>query len=1013
MSNTSTQGQAHITPVSLSFVESHSLSTTEALTQYSSSVSTGLTSQEVARRLASFGRNELQEQPGETILQKIIEQITEPMVELLLGAAVLSFLISLFSHGDKEDLPSWVEPAVIFVIVVVNTLIGIYQDYNAERSMESLKRLQAKSCEVLRDGSFSYIDSALLVPGDIVRLKVGEIVPADCRVIKLMTPDFKVNESIFTGEPFPVSKETEPVRANADMADRKCMVYSASTVEFGTIVALVVKTGNSTMLGSIKTLVEEAKEDIKDDLTPLRKQLANFGSTLSYIISIICVLIWLISIPKFFDEVHNGVVRAALYYFKQAVALGVAAIPEGLPAVITTCLALGTRRMVAKNALVRKLSKVETLGCTTVICSDKTGTLTRNEMFASTLLLLDGDAKAVRWSVSGVGYSTDGEFKAVGHRHSLDGSAPLRFAEACLLGSEATIVDGKPRGIVTECALIALSRKLVKARADFDENKYEKMCQLPFTGFRKVGSCIINDIQAKSLRLVTKGAAEIVIKSSDFYLDLQGNVHPMTEAQREELLKMCLLEASQGYRMLGVAYRDESNLPALNQLEVDEEKRNHLYKSFIELPNEERLEQKMIFVGATAISDPVRAEVPAAVQRCREAGIVVVMITGDQKETAESIGRQLGFGNSAKTFVGKDLDEMTPLKLAEELRQSVRNKTPLIFARTNPTHKRMIVKALTDAEEIVAMTGDGSNDAPALKQASIGIAMGVAGTDVAKEASDIILLDDNFNSIVNAIEEGRTIYANMKAFIKYMISSNIGEVVSIFLTSFLGIPEGFNSIQLLWVNLVTDGVPATALSFNPPEADIMTKNPRKKSEALLNRNTLIRFLIIGSYVGFATVGIFIYYYTSYSWAGDNHQLVSYWKLSHWTKCKEWESQGVVNACDEFIRNKAKASTLSLTVLVIIEMFNSLNALSENLSLFTVGMFANIWLVRAIFLSTFLHCLILYIPFFNNVFSVVPLTFRDWILVLLFSLPVVLIEEVLKYLNRSQAKAQSLLHKKTE
>lgn len=1013
MSDNSQKEETSLTPVSISFVEAQALSIADAVKRYSSSLSTGLSTKEAERRLEVFGPNELSEPPGETIFEKILEQLSDTMVQLLLGAAVISFLISIISEREEHDLPAWVEPSVIFMIIVMNTLVGIYQDYNAERSMENLKKLQSKVCEVLRDGEFQEVPSTTIVPGDIVRLKVGDVVPADCRVLKLVSPELKVDESIFTGEPEPASKDTEPIPASTQLADSRCMLFSASVIQQGISVSLVAKTGEITQLGKIKKSVQEAAESDKDNLSPLKKQLADFGKTLTTAISIICLVIWLISVPKFFDAVHGSVIKAALYYFKQAVALGVAAIPEGLPAVITTCLALGTIRMVRKNAVVRKLNKVETLGCTTVICSDKTGTLTRNEMFASKFFLLGENASPLEWTVKGVGYSFDGAIEPVNHTHTLNTQAARIFVESCLVGNEAKVIDGKPRGMVTECALIALSSKIKRSRFELEESNFEKVFDFPFTGFRKMSSCIVRDLKTGSTQLLSKGAAEVLVDKCSRYIDAEDRVRDFSAEERKRLIALINEKAAEGFRMLGVAYRDEKDFPKMGELKDSEDRSSEAFRFFVDQQNVKSVESEMIFVGYIAISDPVRAEVPEAVRKCREAGINVFMITGDKKETAEAIGKQIGFGSGVKTFLGSELDQLSALSLTNELKRAMANKQSIIFARVNPDHKKTIVKALLALEEIVAMTGDGVNDAPALKTASIGIAMGITGTDVAKEASDIILLDDNFSSIINAIEEGRTIYANMKAFIKYMISSNIGEVVSIFLTSFLGIPEGFNSIQLLWVNLVTDGVPATALSFNPPEADIMSKNPRKKTETLLNRNTLIRFFVIGTYVGLATVGIFIYYYTNYDWSGDSHRLVSYSHLSNWTKCRDWEANGVPNACNPFSVDKAKPSTLSLTVLVVIEMFNSLNATSENLSLFTVGLFANKWLLKAIGLSMFLHCLVLYLPFLNKLFSVVPLSFKDWILVIAFSLPVILIEEVLKLYNRVSTEAEKFKHKRED
>lgn len=987
-------------------VEPHLLSPSECLDAFGTSVTDGLSEFEAQRRHEIFGPNAFREEEQEGIWAKVYEQFSDPMVRLLLGAAVISFLISFF--GSHREEAAWVEPSVIFLILIVNALIGIYQDYNAEKSVEMLKKLQAKSCEVIRDKHQRLIDSEHLVPGDIVILRMGEIVPADCRIISLNSPEFEVDESNFTGEPRSISKHPEKI-AQADFIYQKSnCVFSATTVQYGSAVALVTSIGEKTELGKIKANVLVAKEDVEDELTPLKKQLDAFGDSLTKIIIVICVMVWLLSIPKFFDKIHGGIVLAALYYFKQAVALGVAAIPEGLPAVITTCLALGTRRMIAKNALVRKLSKVETLGCTTVICSDKTGTLTRNEMFASQLTLLDSKGQPIEWEVSGIGYSFEGTFTPVKHNVSHKNPASAIFSEVCLLNNEASVdQEGKISGSKTECALITLGRK-INAETPLDDANYTKLFQFAFTGFRKIMSYLVRNDVTNQNRLLVKGAAEIIVNRSSNYIANDGSVMPLTEENKANLIAYINSVASKAFRVLGVAYKSEKELKALEDLKSSEDKTSDAYKFLLDKENNVEIESKLTLVGFAAIADPVRKEAVEAVERCKSAGICVIMITGDNKETAKAIAKQLNFVQNFKVIEAKEMDDKKGTFLKDLLTETVKSKGSLVFARSSPHHKRLIVKELREMDEIVAMTGDGTNDAPALKQASIGIAMGISGTDVAKEASDIILMDDNFNSIVCAIEEGRTLYANMKDFIKYMISSNIGEVVSIFLTSFLGIPEGFNSIQLLWVNLVTDGVPATALSFNPPDKDIMEKPPRHKDEQLLNRWTLIRFLIIGTYVGLATVGIFVYYYTGYWWSGDGHKLISYHELTNWTKCTEWENQApAIDLCYQFLGGKKKASTLSLTVLVIIEMLNALNATSENVSLLVTGFFVNPWLIRAIGLSVFLHCMVMYVPFFAKIFSIVPLNLQDWILVMIFSIPILPIEEVIKYFSRKEARIAKL------
>jgi Ca2+-transporting ATPase len=533
-------------------------------------------------------------------------------------------------------------------------------------------------------------------------------------------------------------------------------------------------------------------------------------------------------------------------------------------------------------------------------------------------------------------------------------------------------------------------------------------------------SVLVRERKTSKNLLFTKGNPGIVLKSCSDYMTTDGKVLAINAAFNATVESQIRQLADAGLRVLALAYKESDRMGVLRDLGSSEDILNPAYRYLKDLNNYNFIESELTFLGLVGISDPVRPEAKSALKTANAAGISVFMITGDISETAVAIAKDLDMvGSDANPdtigkgtlvtrllFTPADFELLSESQRQTVLRSAIDAKRSLIFAKATPQFKRNIVKTLTGMNEIVAMTGDGVNDAPALKQSSIGISMGITGTEVAKDASDLILLDDNFSTIVTAVEEGRSIYANMKAFIRYMISSNIGEVVSIFLQSILGIPEGFNSIQLLWVNLVTDGLPATALSFNPVDIDIMTKPPRKSTDRIVDDWTLKRYLVIGTYVGIATVGIFVYYYVFYTSPNSTHTLISFWELRNWTKCEDWS--GVVfrgyevDPCEYFISGKRKASTLSLTVLTIIEMFNAVNALSENQSIISIGFFSNIYLLQAIALSVALHCIILYVPFFNTLFSVVPLDIYDWGLVLAFSFPVVIIEEYLKKLTRDRS-----------
>ena len=788
---------------------------------------------------------------------------------------------------------------------------------------------------------------------------------------------------------------------------------------------------------------------------------------------------WIINYKNFLDttQLFAGDFSGAFnfgkctYYFKIAVALAVAAIPEGLPAVITTCLALGTRKMAKRNALVRKLPSVETLGCTTVICSDKTGTLTTNQM-SVTQLVVAGSKSAVRiFEVEGATYSpVDGEVVGLDMTEAI-----ANICKVCTLCNESKIEyklearneegkitqnEGYERtGAPTEAALRVLAEKIgvtddavqdeidaqrasdnkddrvqsAQSCSDYWADMHDKKATLEFSRDRKSMSVICaaagapadtgrgartrSRRQAKTTGssngnvLFVKGAPEGLLERSTHVMLESGEVVKMSKALREDLLETIEEMSDKALRCLGFAMRDD--LSAVDLDDYDGSSHSVGQKVLQDVANYADIEDKMTFLGVAGMKDPPRKQVAQALVECDQAGIRVMVITGDNKHTAEAICRQIGlFGEdedlSELSFEGRDFIEMDE----EEQRRILGGQGGRVFSRAEPTHKSRIISLLKSNGEVAAMTGDGVNDAPALKLASIGIAMGISGTEVAKQASDMVLADDNFATIVHAVEEGRSIYNNMKAFIRYMISSNVGEVASIFLTAVLGMPEGLIPVQLLWVNLVTDGPPATALGFNPADKDIMTRPPRSSDDKLINGWTFFRYMVIGVYVGVATVGVFGVWYTMDSFMGidlseDGHHLVSYHQLTNWESCSEHAAEwfkGITEVgytaghhprikfegdkmCDYFTAGKTKASTLSLSVLVTIEMFNALNALSEDGSLLTMPPWVNPWLLGAMAISFILHFMILYVDFFCDIFSIVPLSINEWLLVLVFSFPV--------------------------
>ncbi|KAL9994406.1 putative P-type Ca(2+) transporter [Helianthus debilis subsp. tardiflorus] len=1002
----------------------------------------GLSDDEVAKRLKIYGKNEFEKHEGQSILRLVLDQFNDTLVKILLAAAVISFVLAWYDgdEGEEMEVTAFIEPLVIFLILIVNAMVGVWQESSAEKALEALKDIQSEQATVIRNGKkASIVPAKELVPGDIVELRVGDKIPADMRVLQLVSSTLRVEQGSLTGESEAVSKSTKSVAFDCDIQGKKCIVFSGTTVVNGNCVCLVTATGMDTEIGKVHSQIHDASQYEED--TPLKKKLNEFGEVLTMLIGCICVLVWLINLKYFLDwEYVDGWPKnykfsfeKCTYYFKIAVALAVAAIPEGLPAVITTCLALGTRKMAQKNALVRKLPSVETLGCTTVICSDKTGTLTTNNMAVTKLVAMGQKASVLRpFIVEGTSYDpSDGKIQ-----HWPAGKMDVNLqtiAKIASLANDAGIEQSEKGyvaiGMPTEAALKVLVEKMglpagmnpgSSTGCSEAWNKLEgRIATLEFDRDRKSMSVLVSSDSGKKSLLV-KGAVENLLERSSYIQLLDGSTVALDQKAKDVILENLNAMSKGALRVLGFAYKEEPE-----QFKTYNGNEYHPAHSLLLDPaNYSSIESNMVFAGMVGLHDPPRKEVRQAIEDCRAAGIQVMVITGDNKNTAEAICREIGvFGTTedirSKSITGKDFMEHTDPK------GHLTQKGGLLFSRAEPRHKQEIVRLLKDIGEVVAMTGDGVNDAPALKLADIGIAMGIAGTEVAKQASDMVLADDNFSTIVAAVGEGRSIYNNMKAFIRYMISSNIGEVACIFLTAAMGIPEGLIPVQLLWVNLVTDGPPATALGFNPPDKYIMKKPPRRSDDSLINAWILFRYLVIGTYVGIATVGIFIIWFTRDSFcgidlSGDGHSLVTYFQLSHWDECRSWKSFSVSpfragahvykfdsDPCDYFRGGKIKAMTLSLSVLVAIEMFNSLNALSEDESLLTMPPWVNPWLLVAMSVSFGLHFLILYVPFLAKIFGVVPLSMNEWLLVLAVAFPVILIDEILKFVGRRSNAARSV------
>lgn len=1013
-------------------------------------VNSGLSSMAVEEKRSRVGWNELAKPEGKPFWKLILEQFEDTLVQILLAAAGVSFVLALtdMEEGQIAGIESFTEPIIILSIIILNAIIGIWQESKAENTLQALKQMQSESARVLRNGKeVAEMPARELVPGDIVELRAGDKVSADMRVAYLKSGTIRLQQASLTGESQPVLKQAEGAfDEDIELQGKENMVFSGTTVTNGMCVCIVTNTGMDTELGKIQAQIQDASLANYD--SPLTRKLEEFADSLTKFVGAVCVVVWLVNYKYFLTwDANEGFpsnidfnLEQATYYFKVAVALAVAAIPEGLPAVITTCLALGTRRMAEENAIVRKLPSVETLGCTTVICSDKTGTLTTNEMSVVQIAAMQDSGKMQCFTVTGTTYNPkDGV--VVGLQGDLNSNIDT-LAQVCSICNDAGIQYKDNRfvanGMPTEAALLVLVEKLGLQKGITHSHHaggqdksdcvldvcyaYRSACKrlftLEFDRIRKSMGVIVEEKTASGgkKKLLVKGAAEFVLERCANVMLEDGFIVPLLPNLREEIIATINVLAGKGLRVLACACKQD--LEILDDYSGPDHPAHQL---LLNTENYATIESQLTFLGLAGMQDPPRPEVKDAIKDCKQAGIGVVVITGDNKNTAEAICREVGlFGESEdvslKSFFGRDF-----MRLSQSERRNIllgsREKS-FVFSRAEPIHKQEIVRVLKGGGEVVAMTGDGVNDAPALKLADIGIAMGITGTEVAKEASDMILADDDFATIVVAVKEGRSIYDNMKAFIRYLISSNIGEVVAIFSTALLGFPQGLIPVQLLWVNLVTDGAPATALGFNPPDKDIMERAPRSPDEGLISGWTLFRFLAVGLYVGLATVGIFVLWYinnTSFmgiDMSGDGHTAVTLDQLSHWAECANWVdfhptpytagAQVFIfsDPCSYFTDGKVKASTLAMSTLVVTEMFNAFNALSERNSLLKVPPWVNRWLLVAIAVSMGLHMTILYTPWLAEAFGVVPLNYNEWLLVLLFSFPVIPLEEALKLIGRT-------------
>jgi Ca2+ transporting ATPase len=959
---------------------------------YKSNKEVGLTAAQVEEN-KKFGENVLKTPEGKTILQMFLGQFGDRMVQVLLFAVVLGFVFAFFEEDPEERTNAFIEPFVIVLILVLNAVISVVQEIKAQASVESLKSFQPNIAHVVRDGAVQEIEAAKLVCGDIIEVGEGQQVPADCRIVKIKSSTLSADQSALTGESVPAGKQEEPVAPQGLLQDKTCICFSGCPLTRGRFLGVVIAVGVQSEIGKIHTAVTETKEQ----KTPLQTSLERFGDVISKGILVICIVTWLANITKFKQVGKGNPYLGAISFFKIAVSLAVAAIPEGLPAVVTTTLSLGVSRMADQNAIVTKLPAVETLGCTSVICSDKTGTLTTNEMTVKVFSVVSNREVAV-FDVEGINYKPDGHLKS-GKERVQNREARYAFqasAKVATLCNDAGLIwddeakNVKRNGEPTEAAFKVLAEKIglpdaagnaenakkplhqrLTTVSDYYLEKYPKVQTHEFTRDRKVMSVIVG-----ADTLVVKGAYEVVLGQCNRYLDdATGDI---LELDQEVLGRLDTVRGNWAggkncYRCLGLAYKDAPD-----------------YRSWdIRNPAElKQHEQGLIWVGAVGIVDPPRDTVPPAVRKCQGAGIRVIMCTGDNPDTATAIARKIG-------LLGEDEDAdervCTGLKwagMAQGDREALA-KRAAILARVEPLHKQQLVKILQDQGNVVAMTGDGVNDAPALKAADIGIAMG-SGTKVAQDAAKMILADDSFATIVEAVGEGRAIYNNTTAFIRYLLTCNIGEVVSCFVSSLIVGPTLLKSTQLLFVNLVTDGLPALALGVNPAEPGVMELPPRSKAEGIVNGLTLTRYLIGGVYLGFATIAAAYWWYI----LDDEGPRLSLHTVTHWM-----EQEGQTRELFE----DDTPSTLAMSVLVVVEMFSALTALSERQSITVMPPWRNLYLCAAVLGSLIVHVIVIEVSFLQKIFQVVHLSREHWLVVFGLGLPILAIEEIFKFFIRKHTK----------
>ncbi|HAT4255719.1 TPA: calcium-transporting P-type ATPase, PMR1-type [Clostridium perfringens] len=848
----------------------------------------GLSSTEALRRLEKYGKNKLETKKKKTLFKQFLSQLKDVMIYILIIAAIISAFL-----GEISDA------LIILLVIIINAVIGVIQESKAEKALDALKELSTPKALVKRDGSLKEILSEDIVPGDIVIIDAGRYIPGDLRLID--TANLKIEESAFTGESVPSEKDASFLPdKEIPIGDQNNMAFMSTLATYGRGVGVVVGTGMNTEIGKIAKMIEQEE----NDETPLQKKLSELGKILGFLAVGICILIFIIS---FFQG------RDLLEMFLTSISLAVAAIPEGLPAIVAIVLALGVQRMVKKNAIIRKLPAVETLGSVSIICSDKTGTLTQNKMTVTTVYTNDS-------------YIKESDF-------NLNDNESKLLVDCMVLCNDATYSEKSQTGDPTEIALLESPFKLNILKEKL-EKEFKRIDEIPFDSDRKLMTTV-NLVDDKKARVFTKGALDSILSICN-KISVNGKLLDFSKEYKAKVLENSNIMSDKALRVLAFAYKDIS-------------KENIVLDS---------LEKDLVFIGMVGMIDPPRLEVKDSIKLCKSAGITPVMITGDHKNTAFAIANELGIAEDiSQAITGHEIDRFKE----EEFNEKIINYR--VFARVSPEHKVKIVKAFKSHGNIVSMTGDGVNDAPSLKAADIGVAMGITGTDVSKGASDMILTDDNFSTIVSAVEEGRKIYLNIKKSIVFLLSCNLGEILTLFTAILLNWNSPLQPIHILWVNLITDSFPALALGVDKTKEDVMNNPPRNPKESIFIKSDKIQLIINGVLIGGITLFAF--------------------KL------------GERLYADSLIH----AQTMAFVVLSVSQLFLSLSLRSNTKSAFSLGIFSNKYLVYSILLGIFLQVIIISISFIANIFKVTPLLLYDWIVVILVSLIPFAINEILKLFRK--------------